>query len=117
MSDEINELTVKAELTLSDDILETVEKKFFFLGIEEAEDDAEPKTLDETITDFLQEIETKVHEKKLEIENRDDFYTESVMALLLFFIKGEGKLTTLRVPVQQVRQEVEVEENGDPTED
>jgi hypothetical protein len=116
MSDELNELSVKAELTLSDEVLETVEKKFFFLGTEEAEAEVEPKTLDETIADFLQEIETKAKEKGLEIENRDEFYTKSVTALILFFIKGKDRLATLNVPVQRAKQEPEVEENGEPAE-
>lgn len=116
MSDEIEELTIKANLTESDKVVGIVEKKFALMKSEEIENHVESKTLDETITEFLQEIETEAREKKLEIKNKEKFYTDSVMSLILFFIKPKADSATLKVPVQPLKEEEsEEEENGKPT--
>ena len=118
MSDEIKELTIKAELIKSDKVVGRLEKKFTLLESEEIEDEVEPKTLDEIITEFLQEIEKEAKEKKLEIRDKDKFHVDSVMQLLLFFIKPDGNSATLKVPVQPLTEEgegeMEKEENGEP---
>ena len=116
MSDEIKELTIKANLIESDKIVGTVEKKFALIESQETEEDKESRTLDDTITEFLQEIETEVREKKLEIKNKEKFYTDSVMSLILFFIKPKADAATLKVPVQLLKEKkVEEEDNGKPT--
>lgn len=116
MSDEIKELTIKANLIESDKIVSTVEKKFALIESPETEDDVESRTLDETITEFLKEIETKAKEKKVEIKNKEKFYTDSVMSLILFFIKPKAASATLKVPVQPLEEkESEEEENGKST--
>ena len=67
------------------------------------------------ITEFLQEIETEAKERKLEIKDKEKFYTDSVMSLILFFIKPEADAATLKVPVQILEEKkAEEEDNGKP---
>lgn len=84
MNEEVKELTVIAELMYSGKIVGSIDKTFFLLNSEEQNNEATPKGLDETLTEFLQELESKAAEKNLRIRNEDGFYNEVVLSLILF---------------------------------
>lgn len=113
MNEEIKELTIIAELIDSGKIIDRIDKTFFLLNSEE-QNEAAPKGLDETLTEFLQELETKVAEKNFRIRNKDDFCNGAIMSLILFFAKPNGISAKLKVPVEPIEKtDQEEERNGE----
>lgn len=111
MNEEIKELTIIAELTDSGTIVGCIDKTFFMVNSEQTEN-ATPKGLDEILTEFLQELETKAAEKNFRIKKKESFYTSSLMSLLLFFTNPDGISAKLKVPVEPVEKVSEEAKNG-----
>lgn len=115
MSEEIKELTLVADLISNDKIVGCIDKTFYLLN-SGTQTDAPTKGLDETLTEFLQELDAKIAEKNLRIKNRDAFYSEATMSLILLFVKPTGVSAKLKVPVEPVEEKEQVEEDsGEPS--
>lgn len=108
---EISEFKVTARLVEENKEVATLEKCF---GLAEIEDDEEEeqiptKTIDETISEFLQEIESKVQELG-RIVCKEELARVTV-STILFLVKRSQNELTLDIEVE--RQETEERKNGE----
>lgn len=112
---EVSELLVKIRLTEKNREIATVEKCFGLVEIESEDEDAQipSKTLDETITDFFQEIESKAQESGRVVKRKD--LAKAAASLILFLVKRSQPELTLDIEVQ--KQETEEKRDADSESD
>ena len=105
---ELSELRVTVRLIEDDREVATLEKCFGFVEILDAEDvETTTKTIDETISDFQDEIESKA--KELGRSVRKDTLDQAMFFLILLIITPSQPDITLDIPVE--RQVVEDKED------
>lgn len=114
MSEELRELTLVADLICDNNSVGCIDKTFFLVS-SGAQPEAPVKGLDETLTEFLQELDAKIAERKLRVKNKDDFYKKAHMSLILLFVKPDGVSAKLKIPVEPLESiEHEEGEHGEP---
>jgi hypothetical protein len=99
MSKEAKEITLTAELTDNEEVVDRLDKMFFLVNSEEQKE-IESNGLDETLTEFVQEIETMATDRNLAIKNKGELYTKALMSLVLLFADSKTDCATLRIPVE-----------------
>lgn len=112
---EISELKVKARLIEENREIATIEKCFGLVEIEEEKEDAEipTKTIDETITEFLQDIEGKAEELGRIVSKEE--LARITASTILFLVKRSQEELILNIEVE--KQEIEERENTDAESD
>jgi hypothetical protein len=110
---EVSELKVVARLIDNKQEIATLEKCFGFIEIKNEEETEIPtKTIDETITEFLQEIESKAKELGRVLKKEE--LLKITFPLIVFLIKRLQSELTLDIEVEKKAEErKEVDTNSD----
>jgi hypothetical protein len=103
---ELSELRVTVRLIEKNREIATLEKCFGFVETEDEKEDAQmpAKTIDETITEFLQEIESKARESGRIVSKEE--LAKVTVATILFLVKRSQPELNFDI-------EVEKQENGE----
>lgn len=111
---ELSELRVTVRLIEGNQGVATLERCFGFVEKSDDQDvDRAPKTIDETITDFQEEIEHKALELGRAVKN--DTLDQAMFFLILSIIRPSQPDVTLDIPVE--KQAVEEKKDDDSNSD
>ncbi len=115
ISEQVTELKITVLLLDGDKEVATVERYFGLVETQETNQnqDAPTKTIDGTITEFLQEMEQSARERGYAIVKES--LTEAAVSSILFLVKPAKPELTLNIHVERPEQEEKLDDSGEKT--